>query len=275
MSDNKNGITDIVQKGVQTANTVKGAIKTGKSIAAAAKGGTAGGWIGAVAAVAWENRRLVAMITLGIVVILLLPMVIISMLPSLIFGGIKDAFSPDDPSTPIINNPTVIEENIDSITTAVHTAFNDSLELILKEIEEDKKSLPATVKTEILQPSDDDVNYDVSIIIGQYCAYKEEDYEDICIEDFEKILKDNKDDIYCFEKTEEIKLIEEIVTIVDAVTGEESENINYIEETFTVYTVSYKGEEYFANDVFELTDEQKELAQNYSENFELYLSGGV
>ena len=274
MADN-NSSTDVLQKSVQTAKNIKGAVKTGKSIAAAAKGGAAGGWIGAAAALAWENRRVIVGIIIGFTIILLLPAVILAMLPSLIFGGIKDAFSPDDPSTPIINNPTVIEENIDSITTAVHTAFNDSLELILEEIEEDKQTLPATVKTEILQPSDDDVNYDVSIIIGQYCAYKEEDYEDICIEDFEKILKDNKDDIYCFEKTEEIKLIEEIVTIVDAVTGEETENINYIEETFTVYTVTYKGEEYFANDVFELTDEQKELAQNYSENFELYLSGGV
>ena len=274
MAEN-NSSTDVLQKSVQTAKNIKGAVKAGKSIAAAAKGGAAGGWIGAVAGLAWENRRVIVGIIIGFVVILLLPAVILAMLPSLIFGGIKDAFSPDDPSTPIINNPTVIEENIDSITTAVHTAFNDSLDLILEEIEEDIKSLPVTAKTKISKPSEEDVNYDVSLIIAQYCAYKDEDYEDLSIEDFEKILNDNKDDIYCYEKNEEMKLIEEIITIVDPVTGEETKSINYIEEKFTIYTVTYKGEEYFANDVFELTDEQKELAQNYSENFELYLSGGV
>lgn len=274
MADN-NSSTDELQKSIQTAQNIKGAVKAGKSIAAAAKGGAAGGWIGAVAGIALENRQVIVGIIIGFTIILLLPAVILAMLPSLIFGGLNDTFSSDDTSTLIINNPTVIEENIESITTAVHTAFNDSLEKILEEIEEDKKSLPDTDKTEILKPSEDDFNYDVSIIIGQYCAYKDEDYEDICIEDFEKILKNNKDDIYCFEKTEEIKIIEEIVTIVDVVTGEETENINYIEEAFTVYTITCKGEEYFANDVFKLTDEQKKLAENYSKNLILYLNGGV
>ena len=275
MADNNSSSTDVLQKGIQLANQIKGAIKTGKSIAAAARGGAAGGWIGAAIAFAWENRRLLASITVGLVVILLLPTVIIAMLPSLIFDGIKDAFSPDDPSTPIINNPTVIEENIKSIETTVKTAFNDSLDSIIEEIEEDIKSLPANAKTEIIKPSEDDVNYDVSLIISQYCAYKEEDYKDICIEDFEKILKDNKDDIYYYEKTEETKQIEEKITIVDADTGEETESINYTEEKFTVYTVIYKGEEYFANDVFKLTDKQKELANDYAENLSVYLSGGI
>ena len=275
MADNNSSSTDVMQKSIQTANQIKGAIKTGKSIAAAAKGSAAGGWIGAAAAFAWENRRLVVGIIIGLVVILLLPAVILAMLPSLIFDGLMDAFSPDDPSTPIINNPTVIEENIKSIETTVKTAFNDSLDSIIEEIEEDIKSLPVTAKTEIIKPSEDDVNYDVSLIIAQYCAYKDEDYEDICIEDFEIILNDNKDDIYYYEKTEETKQIEEKITIVDADTGEETESINYTEEKFTVYTVIYKGEEYFANDVFKLTDKQKELANNYAENLSVYLSGGI
>ena len=91
MSQDSSAISDVVQKGLNTANTVRGAVKTGKAIAAAAKGGTAGGWIGAVAAFAWENRRLVAAITVGVVVIFLLPVVVVSMLPSIVFGGTTDA----------------------------------------------------------------------------------------------------------------------------------------------------------------------------------------
>lgn len=100
MAENTSGISDVVQKGMQTANTVRGAVKTGKAIAAAAKGGAAGGWIGAVAAFAWENRRLVAAIIVGLIVILLIPVVIVSMLPTLIFGGTNNAYSPTDADNP-------------------------------------------------------------------------------------------------------------------------------------------------------------------------------
>ena len=72
-----------------------------------------------------------------------------------------------------------------------------------------------------------------------------------------------------------MKTVEKTVTVVDSSTGEEKENIIITEEKFTVYTVFYNGEDYFADNIFNLSAEQKELAKDYSENLSLYLSGGI
>ena len=275
MADNQSAISDVAQKGMKVASTVRSAVKVGKSIAAAAKGGAAGGWIGAVAAFAWENRRLVAAITVGIVVILLLPIVIISMLPTLIFGGTGSAYSPTDADNPILNNPTVIAENIETVNKSVETVFTEALDEILDKIEQDKETLPEDSNIMIVHPTVDDTNINTTDIISQYCSAKSENYDNISISDLEETLKSHKDSIYRYEKTEEMKTVEKTVTVVDSSTGEEKENIIVTEEKFTVYTVFYNGEEYFADNIFNLSAEQKELAKDYSENLSLYLSGGI
>ena len=275
MADNQSAISDVAQKGMKAASTVRSAVKVGKSIVAAAKGGAAGGWIGAVAAFAWENRRLVAAIIVGLVVILLLPVVIIAMLPTLIFGGTGSAYSPMDADNPILNNPTVITENMEAVTTSVETVFSESLNVILEEIEQDKETLPENSNVMIVYPTVDESNINTANIISQYCAAKNQDYETVSVSDFEATIKNHKDKIYRYEKTEEMKTVEKTVTVVDSSTGEEKENIIITEEKFTVYTVFYNGEDYFADNIFNLSAEQKELAKDYSENLSLYLSGGI
>lgn len=275
MANNQSAISDVAQKGMKAASTLRSAVKVGKSIAAAAKGGAAGGWIGAVAAFAWENRRLVAAIIVGLVVILLLPVVIIAMLPTLIFGGTGSAYSPMDADNPILNNPTVITENMEAVTTSVETVFSESLNVILEEIEQDKETLPENSNVMIVYPTVDESNINTANIISQYCAAKNQDYETVSVSDFEATIKNHKDKIYRYEKTEEMKTVENTVTVVDSSTGEEKENIIITEEKFTVYTVFYNGEDYFADNIFNLSAEQKELAKDYSENLSLYLSGGI
>ena len=275
MANNQSAISDVAQKGMKAASTLRSAVKVGKSIAAAAKGGAAGGWIGAVAAFAWENRRLVAAIVVGLVVILLLPVVIIAMLPTLIFGGTGSAYSPMDADNPILNNPTVITENMEAVTTSVETVFSESLNVILEEIEQDKETLHENSNVMIVYPTVDESNINTANIISQYCAAKNQDYETVSVSDFEATIKNHKDKIYRYEKTEEMKTVEKTVTVVDSSTGEEKENIIITEEKFTVYTVFYNGEDYFADNIFNLSAEQKELAKDYSENLSLYLSGGI
>lgn len=275
MADNQSAISDVAQKGMKAANTIKGAVKVGKSIAAAAKGGATGGWIGAVAAFAWENRRLVAAIIVGVIVILLIPVVIISMLPTLIFGGTGSAYSPMDADNPILNNPTAITENMETITVSLESILTESLNATLDKIEEDKATLPEGTYVEIIQPVVDETNYNKSLLISQYCASREEDYNSISISDFENTVKQHKDNIYRYEKKEELRPVDIVVTVVDAVTGEETENVIFSEEKFTVYTVFYNGEDYFADNIFNLSVKQKELAEDYSENLSLYLSGGI
>ena len=102
-----------VEKGAQAANAVRGAVKTGKAIAGAAKGAAAGGPYGAVAGLVWGNRHLIGKIILITVFIMLLPVLFILMLPALIFGGLVDAFTPDDPTVPVLNDSAYITENHD------------------------------------------------------------------------------------------------------------------------------------------------------------------
>lgn len=275
MADNQSAISDVAQKGMKAASTVKSAVKVGKSIAAAAKGGAAGGWIGAVAAFAWENRRLVAAIIVGLVVILLIPVIIICMLPSLIFGGLSDAFSPMDADNPVINNVTVIAENMETITVSLESILTESLNETLDKIDKDKATLPEGTYVEIVHPIVDETNYNKSLLISQYCASREQDYNSISISDFENTVKQHKDNLYRYEKKEELRPVDVEVTVVDAVTGEETTNVIFSEEKFTVYTVFYNGEDYFADNIFNLSAEQKELAKDYSENLSLYLSGGI
>ena len=53
MSNNeKNPATEVLEKSAQAAHKIRGAVKTGKAIAGAAKGAAAGGPYGAIAAFA-------------------------------------------------------------------------------------------------------------------------------------------------------------------------------------------------------------------------------
>lgn len=137
MAEEKNNQTSITEKGAQAANAVRGAVKTGKAIAGAAKGAAAGGPYGAVAGLVWGNRHLIGKIILVVVAIFLLPILFILMLPSLIFGGLVDAFTPDDPTVPILNDSAYITENVTDITNSVSDVLSEALEDVLKQIEQD------------------------------------------------------------------------------------------------------------------------------------------
>lgn len=274
MSQDSSVISDVVQKGLNTANAVRGAVKTGKAIAAAAKGGAAGGWIGAVAAFAWENRRLVAAITVGMVVIFLLPVVVVSMLPSIVFGGTTDAYSPDDINNPILNNYEVIDNNIETLNLALADVFADGLSITLENIENDKLSVSEDVVTEITYPTEDETENIKLLLISQYCAYRNDDYQDVSIDDFKNYISGYKEQIYNYDKQEQISVTTETIITVDT-NGNEIKNIVEIEEKKVVYTVFYSGEDYYSQNIFGLSDSQKELANNYFQNLKVFVNEGV
>ena len=275
MAENQSAISDVMQKGMRAANTVKGAVKVGKSIAAAAKGGSAGGWIGAVVAFAWENRRLVAAIIAGSIVIFLMPVIVVSMLPGIIFGDTNNAYSPLDSLNPVLNSPTVITENMENITSSIQDILNEGLTSVMKEVEQDKSTLPKDTNILISYAEDKAIENSANLILSQYCASKNYDYSNISLADLENTLRKNLNKLYRFEKSEEIIPDEVVVTVVNAQTGEETKNIVVVEELYTVYTVFFNGEDYFADNIFKLTDEQKKLANDYLSNLNLYLQGGI
>lgn len=62
---------------------------------------------------------------------------------------------------------------------------------------------------------------------------------------------------------------------MNAATGEEREVSTTTVEKFAVYTISYNGEAYFADNVFYLSAEQKALANDYAYNLSLFLGDSM
>ena len=82
MEQDENKLSNSIAKGANTANMVKGAVKTGKAIAGIAKGAAAGGPFGAVAGFITSNRKAIGKIVIATVVALMLPIMFILMLPA-------------------------------------------------------------------------------------------------------------------------------------------------------------------------------------------------
>lgn len=261
-------------KGAQAANAVRGAVKTGKAIAGAAKGAAAGGPYGAVAGLVWGNRHLIGKIILVAVAIFLLPILFILMLPALIFGGLVDAFTPDDPTVPVLNDSAYITENMTDITNSVSDVLSEALEDVLKQIEQDYNSSAADQR-EIINPHENAPAYNANAFVSQFCASKDKDFESITFSDMESTLRNAKGELYSFTKKEETRTREEITVTVDSSTGEETSTSKTVTETWMVYTIVYNGEDYFADNVFHLDTGQKELANNYAQNLSMFLGDGM
>ena len=80
-------------------------------------------------------------------------------------------------------------------------------------------------------------------------------------------MRRGKSHLYSYKRTEEIRE----KTVEDPETGEETT----VSEKWMIYTISYNGEDYFADQVFSLTEEQRELAADYAQNLSLFLSNGL
>jgi len=264
--DNRNGLSEAVGTSANTARTIQGAIKTGKAISAAAKGAAAGGPYGAVAGALWAGRKHIGKIIAAIAVLLLLPVLFVLMLPSLIFGGLTDAFSSTDRDVPVLNSSTAIVENANNIAFTVSDVLNEGLADVTERIQTDFK-LSDGDGMEIVNPYASNPVYNANLLASQYCAAHDADYESISLSDMEAILRQGIQYLYSFKRTEELRE----TTVTDPDTGEETT----VTEKWMIYTVVYNGESYFADTIFALTEEQKELAADYAENLSLFLGDGI
>lgn len=274
MADNSRPVAEPLQKTMQAAQAVRGVVKTGKAIAAVAKGAAAGGVWGAIGAFAWENRKFLTKVLIAATAVLMIPIIILCMLPSVIFGGFGDSHSPADPNVPILNSSVAIDRNLMQISTTISTVLSERMTEVLQAIEDDYATCTADGK-EIINPHESAPNFNANIFIAQYCAAKKEDYTTISIADMESMLRRSKEKLYSYTKKEEQRSVETITetVTVDASTGEETvtQTVTVTTENWIVYTVVYNGETYFADEVFHLTVEQKELADDYVKNLALFL----
>lgn len=275
MSDKQqNPVTEPIEKSAQAAKMVQSAIKTGKAISGAAQGAAAGGPAGAAVGFIWGNRKAIAKIVIALVAFLLIPIMIICMLPSMIFGGVNDAYSLSDPDNPILNSSISITENANAICQCVDGILSEALTGVIFSIHTNFENSDAD-QIDILNPYASQITFDATKLVSMYCASKE-DYSAISIEDLEQLLRGYQNQLFSYSWKEETRTVmttdpETGALVPLTQTNEETGEETVVTEVWRIYTVSYHGDSVFSEQVFSLTDEQKELANNYASNLNLFL----
>jgi len=264
--EQKNGLDTTIEAGMTAAHTIQAAVKIGKSISATTKGAAVGGPLGMVAGTILANSRHIGKIIAGIITLLMLPVLFILMLPGLVFGGFSSAASSADPNSPILNSETAVAENMNNITFSLNAIFTEALEDVIARINADFVVSGAD-HMEINNPYASEAVYNINLFISYYCAAKDTDFASISLTDMEHMLRQNKSHLYSFNRTRE----EHESSDFDPDTGETITTI----EIWMIYTIVYNGESYFADTIFQLSDKQKELANNYAQNLSLFMGDGM
>ena len=261
--EKKNPVSEVIEKSASAANTIQGAVKTGKAIAGIAKGSAVGGPYGAALAALWTNKKTILKVVLSMLFVLMLPILFILMLPALIFGGLADAFTADNPEIPILNDNSAIVQNIEETGSILNTIMLESLDDLYAEIDNDFLSSSGDVK-EIVNPYEGSNIIDANLIICQYSAAHDKDFTQISLSDLESTVRSNRNALFSYTKTTEV--VERLD--IDPDTGAEIT----IKEIVMTYTIIYNGDTHFADAVFFLTDEQKALAAEYNANLHTFLN---
>ena len=267
----RSGLNEAAEISAHAADAVRGAVKTGKAVSGAAKGAAAAGPYGAVAAALWTHRKAVVAIIAGLLAI---PVLFIMLLPSLIFGGLTQAGSEGNPDSPILNDNAAIVENIDQISQAISDLLEEGQEDVRARIDADFAASGADQK-EIINPYESSPAYNANRFIAMYCAAKDQDYVSISLKDMEALICKAKNSFYTFTSTEETRATTVTDTVIDEKTGQVTETEREVSEVWKIYTIIYNGEAYFEDKIFALSDEQKELAENYAQNLSVFLGDGM
>ena len=264
--EQKNRLTESVETGASTAQAIHGAIKTGKAVSAAAKGAAIGGPYGAAVGAVLAGRRHIGKIIAVIAIVVMLPVLFVLMLPGLLFGGLTGSGASGTEGFPVLNNEQAVIENANNITFSINQLLNEGLDDVLARIDADFAASDGE-EMEIHNPYATAPVYNANLFISQYCAARSLDFRTISLSDMEAVLRRNKSYFYSFTRKEELRDREE----TDPDTNEKST----VTEKWMIYTISYNGEAHFADNVFQLTDEQKELAADYAANLSLFLGDGM
>ena len=267
----RSGLNEAAEISAHAGGAVRGAIKTGKAVSGAAKGAAAAGPYGAAAATLWTHRKAVAAIIAGLLV---LPVLFIMLLPSMIFGGLTKAGVEGSPDTPILNDNAAVVENINQISQAISDLLEEGQEDVRTRIDADFTASGADQK-EIINPYESSPTYNANRFIAMYCAAKNQDYTSISLKDMEDIIRKAKDALYTFTSTEESRTTTVTETNTDPKTGKVTVTETEVTEIWKIYTIVYNGEAYFEDKIFALSDEQKELAENYTQNLSVFLGDGM
>lgn len=234
----------------QLTDAARAANKVAKIVQAAQAGGAAGAAVQTVK----EYHKQAAVV---VVVVLLLPVLLILSLPAVVFGSLLA------PSGTVLTDELEIAENVITIKNNIATVLQTAYEDVLSEIEADSKG---RYSTKIVDPVCGQVSFNALEILSMYCAHMgATDYESISINDLTEQVKAHQDEYYSYTAETETK-IEMVDQIVNGIPTQVPETHDY-----TTYTISYAGDSYFAETVWQLDDKEKSFASDYAQNLTLYL----
>jgi hypothetical protein len=253
-----------LSQAASTAHTVYGAVKTGKVIAAAAKGAAAGGPYGAAAGLAVGMAQHAKPLLVAAAALLLLPVLFVLMLPSLIFGGLTGG---GNAGRPVLNDDAAIAANISDVAFAVSEALGEGIADAEERIADDFAGTDGD-NYEIVNPYAASMTGSTNAFIAQYCAAKGEEWDTISLTDLQDVLRQGKSSLYSYTRTSETRTVEDDDPDTEDV-------VETREEIWYIYTLCYNGEDYFADTVFHLTEDQKSLAGDYAQNLSLFLGDGM
>ena len=110
------------------------------------------------------------------------------------------------------------------------------------------------------------VSYNAFQLISMYCAYQgEDDYTKISLSNLSEQIQAHRTEYYTYTISEEVRT-EPVQKEVRGQTITVQED-----HTYTIFTLSYVGDDYFADTVWQLDDKQKSYADAYAHNLTVYL----
>ncbi len=230
----------------QAANLARGAVKAGKSLAGATKGAALGPAVrlhGFAAGLTWENRHLLGKIFAAFLLILLLPVILLMMLPGALFGSDADEWDESLAEEILFDNYEAVSDVQSDTCDAIDAVLQSAHDAVLERIEEDfMLTYGEYDEIVVIDPYEEELPHDSTRILCEYSALT--DFEgNVNIADLTEKLSEFEDDFFSYTVTEEV--------IVE-------------------YRIEYIGDDYITEHIFELTDEQKELAADLADNLNLY-----
>ena len=238
------------QNSRQAAST---ALHNAPRLAKIAQAGMQGGPAVAATEAAVQYRKEVLVV---VIAVFLLPVLVLLMLPGAIFGTLTQ------PSA-AINNDLEVAANVIQLRNAVSDILQAAYEDTLTEIESERASL---TYSDIDDSVGGHVSYNAFQLISMYCAYQgEDDYTKISLADLSSQVQAHQAEYYTYTTSEEVR--------TEPVQKEARGQTITVQEdhTYTVFTLSYVGDDYFADTVWQLDDKQKNYADSYAHNLTVYL----
>lgn len=251
MSEEQDNRYSSLSQAASAASAAKGAVKTGKAIANAARGAYAGPY-SMIAVGLWENRRIIGILIAVCLFLFILPVLL---LPPLIFSN----QGLDDAPAKVMNDNTLITENIKATEIEIETILRNKHDALIDKIEQEAQKLRENEEYSITDSFLDKIIFESTLIISQFCASKE-DYREVNLDNLKHLLNERTDEIFTYH----VKISEK-EEVVNQETGE-TKTITHFE-----YIVDYAGDSFYAEHVFRLDEDQLQLAADYADNLHLFL----